>query len=67
MIDALRRYFDSKRAELDEELAREDFGWTPCPHYLNAIGWCPLCVSQKARWLEATARMRDEFPLGGER
>lgn len=47
MIDLLKKYWEPKRKELNAKVSKEGFGWTPCEHFQNCIGWCPRCLEWK--------------------
>ena len=49
-IDILQRvYYEPIRTRYNTIVSKPDFGWTPCEHYQQCIGWCPICLSLKHR------------------
>lgn len=56
---AMRVYFEPLRKEILAKVRREGFGWTPCDHYKNCIGWCPYCLEMK-NWALGTVETYGE-------
>jgi hypothetical protein len=53
--ELLKAYYEPHRKKILIKVRKEGFGWTPCEHYQQCIGWCPKCLELK-NWALQTVR-----------